>query len=136
MGRGGGDPRPSGRHGFVGAAAARAHVTRPAPGRRGDDRAAATLDRAWPLAEAAGEAQRIVPLVEVEAESAWLEGRLDLSTRRLQDGFSMSRTARGAHERLAVWLKEAGGLDIVPEGIAEPYLSELEDAGATGRDVA
>jgi hypothetical protein len=106
--------------------------------RRGDDAVAATLERARPLVEAAGEPQRIVPLAEVEAERAWLEGRLDLSTRRLQDGFSMSRSARGAHERLAVWLKEAGGLDIVPEGMVEPYRSELEgcwsDAAAVWRE--
>jgi hypothetical protein len=106
--------------------------------RRGDDGAEATLDQAWPLAEAAGEPQRVVPLAEVEAERAWLEGRLDLSTRRLRDAFAMSRSAVGAHGRLAVWLQEAGGLDGVPADLAEPYRSELEgrwtDAASVWRE--
>ena len=106
--------------------------------RRGDDDVAATLDHAWPLVEAAGEPQRIVPLAEVEAEWAWLEGRLEVWSRRLEDAFTMSRSARGAHERLAVWLKEAGGLDDVPDGVMEPYRSELDgrwsDAAAVWRD--
>jgi hypothetical protein len=106
--------------------------------RKGDHEAAATFDQAWPLVEAAGEPQRIVPLAEVEAERAWLVGRLDPSTRRLEYAFSVSSSAPGAHGRLAVWLHEAGGLETVPPDVPEPYRSELEgrwsDAAAIWRE--
>ena len=50
----------------------------------------------------------------------------------------MSRSAIGAHGRLAVWLQEAGGLDGVPADLAEPYRSELEgrwtDAASVWRE--
>ena len=94
--------------------------------RRGDDESAATLERAWPLVEAAGEPQRIVPLVEVEAERAWLAGRLDESVRHLRDGYALVERVGRRHGRLARWLQEAGLLAEVPPGVSEPHLAELE----------
>ena len=99
--------------------------------RRGDEQAAATLERAWPLAEAAGEPQRIVPLAEVEAERAWLQGRLDPAVRRLQEAYAMASRGGGHLGRLARWLQEAGALTAVPPGVIEPYRAELEGRCAT-----
>ncbi len=94
--------------------------------RRGDDEAAATLERAWPLAEAAGEPQRIVPLAEVEAERAWLGGRLDPSVRHLRDAYAMAGRDRANVGRLARWLQEADALATMPVGVLEPHRAELE----------
>jgi tetratricopeptide (TPR) repeat protein len=94
--------------------------------RRGDDEAVATLERAWPLAEAAGEPQRIVPLAEVEAERAWLADRLDSSVRHLRDAYAMVTQAGHDLGRLARWLQEAGALTKVPPGAREPHRAELE----------
>jgi hypothetical protein len=93
--------------------------------RRGDDTAAATLDQAWPPAEAAGEPQRIVPLAAIEAEHAWLCGRLDPSTRHLLDGYAMAVRVDGSRGRLARWLFEAGALGAPPT-LPEPHRAELE----------
>jgi hypothetical protein len=94
--------------------------------RRGDDAAAATLDQAWPPAEAAGEPQRIVPLAAIEAEHAWLCGRLEPSTRHLQDGYAMAVRVDGNRGRLARWLDEAGALTRPPPTVPEPHRAELE----------
>jgi tetratricopeptide (TPR) repeat protein len=106
--------------------------------RRGDDESEATLERTWPLVEAAGEPQRIVPLVEVEAERAWLAGRLDESVRHLRDGYALIERVGRRHGRLARWLQEAGLLVEVPPGVSEPHLAELEgrwaDAAAMWRE--
>ena len=94
--------------------------------RRGDEAAAATLERAWPLAEAAGEPQRIVPLAEVEAEWAWLRGELDASLIRMQDAYQLAGLLGGRCGRLARWLQEAGALATIPAEAWEPHRSELE----------
>ena len=87
--------------------------------------------------EAAGEPQRIVPLAEVEAERAWLAGRLDPSVRHLRDGYALVERVGRRHGRLARWLQEAGVLAEVPPGVSEPYRAELEGTlGRRGGDVA
>jgi hypothetical protein len=94
--------------------------------RRGDPEAQATLERAWPLAEAAAEPQRIIPFVEAEAERAWLAGRLTPETRHLRDAYEMARAFDAQRARLARWLQEAGGLEAVPVVRSEPHRAELE----------
>jgi DNA-binding winged helix-turn-helix (wHTH) protein len=94
--------------------------------RRGDEGAAATLERGWPLAEAAAEPQRIIPFVEVEAEWAWLAGALTPEVRHLRDAYAMARPLDAQRARLARWLQEAGGLDEVPVVRSEPHRAELE----------
>jgi hypothetical protein len=94
--------------------------------RQGDDAAAATLERAWPLAEAAAEPQRIVPLALVEAERAWLAGRLDPSVRGLRDAYSMVTRTDGHAGGLIRWMQEAGALTGEQADAPEPHRAELE----------
>jgi len=89
------------------------------------------------MADATGEGQRILPVLEAEAELAWLHGRLPDLAPRLVEGLSMAGPMRGHRGRLARWLQESGALDAVPPDIVEPYRSELEgrwrDAAAEWR---
>jgi DNA-binding winged helix-turn-helix (wHTH) protein len=94
--------------------------------RRGDEAAAATLERGWPLAEAAAEPQRIIPFVEVEAERAWLSGTLTPESRMLREAYAMARPLDAQRARLARWLQEAGGLDEIPVARSAPHRAELE----------
>ena len=108
--------------------------------RQGDDAAAATLERAWPLAEAAAEPQRIVPLALVEAERAWLAGRLDPSVRGLRDAYSMVTRTDGHAGGLVRWMQEAGALRVNQPMFRSPTAPSWRDAGPTpltrGRRVA
>ena len=94
--------------------------------RQGDDAAAATLERAWPLAEAAAKPQRIVPLALAAAERAWLAGRLDPSVRGLRDAYSMVARTDGHAGGLVRWMQEAGALPGEPADVPEPHRAELE----------
>lgn len=95
--------------------------------RRGDPGASEALSRAWTLAEATGDLQRLWPVSAGRAELAWLSGRigdigglveptLDLATRL------RSRWAIG---ELAYWAWKAGRLSEPPAGAAEPFALQI-----------
>jgi hypothetical protein len=94
--------------------------------RRGDPEAARTIAESRLLADEADEPQRVLPMVEIEAEQAWLDGRLDELVPRLLGALEPARWFPANLGRIARWLQEAGALDEIPAGIPEPHLAELE----------
>jgi hypothetical protein len=94
--------------------------------RRGDPEAAETIAESRRLADEADEPQRVLPMVEIEAEQAWLDGRLVELVPRLVEALESARWFPAHLGRIARWLQEAGALDEIPAGIPEPHLAELE----------
>lgn len=94
--------------------------------RRGSPDASATLARARAMAEATGEPQRILPLLEADAELAWLAGRLGDARPMLREACAMAAPSPIHRGPVARWLQEAGGLEQSPGAVPEPYAAELE----------
>ena len=95
--------------------------------RRGDPSAAATLDNVARRAEAAGEAQQIVPVALARAELAWLAGDQAGVTAALRPVLtiaSRSGCSRWIGEA-ALWQHRVGSLDGTPDDVAEPYALQV-----------
>ena len=102
--------------------------------RRGDPEAARTIAEGRRLADQAAEPQRTLPMVEIEAEQAWLDGRVVELVPRLVDAMGPAQWFPAFLGRIARWLQEAGSLDEVPADIPEPRLAELEGRWADAAD--
>jgi tetratricopeptide (TPR) repeat protein len=78
--------------------------------RRGHPGAAATLDRAWRLAEPTAELQRLAPAAAARAELAWLAGDLDSVAAAAAPVYELAcRHGRPwPRAELAAWLRRAG----------------------------
>ncbi|MEN8114342.1 MAG: AAA family ATPase [Actinomycetota bacterium] len=85
----------------------------------------ATLSRAWEMASAAGESQRLAPVAAAIAEAAWISGRQAIPTAELRD--VMEAAAQEGFldvdaGSIALWLWSQGEIPHGPDaGIAEPY---------------
>jgi DNA-binding CsgD family transcriptional regulator len=96
--------------------------------RTGRAAADATLNRAWELSFAADEFQRLAPAATAVVEHAWISGTAEFpaeDVRRVVEiglgkGFSWSPGS------IAFWLWKLGGLEDIPDGIAEPYRLVIE----------
>jgi DNA-binding CsgD family transcriptional regulator/tetratricopeptide (TPR) repeat protein len=93
--------------------------------RRGDSDAATLLDRAWELAQFAGEPQRIGPVAAVRAEHAWLVGHRQGMAAAARPAYALA-TERGETRyapELGYWLWKAGALaGPLPPG--SPYADQ------------
>jgi tetratricopeptide (TPR) repeat protein len=91
--------------------------------RRGDPKAAATLQEATERAYPSGELQWVGPIAAARAEHAWLHGDLDRVGQEAAHAFPLAVEA--AHPwlagELAFWLQLAGTPPPVPAAVAEPY---------------
>ena len=78
--------------------------------RRGDPEAGAMLDRAWELAVATQELQRLGPTAASKAEHAWLEGDLAGTADAVRDTYALAvdRGDPWARGELGYWLWRAG----------------------------
>lgn len=100
--------------------------------RRGDD-AGADLARAWSLATATNDLQRLWPVLAVRAEAAWLA---DESDEQLRQDLGRVLATAVEHEvawgigEVGIWAKRLGVIDHVPSGAAEPYRLSSEGAHA------
>jgi ATP/maltotriose-dependent transcriptional regulator MalT len=96
--------------------------------RRGDDGADALLDEVRALAEPTGEMQRIGPAIAARAEAAWIRGDPAAALSETRAAWALaSRNANPWYRgSAAYWLSRAGGLDAIPENIAEPYRLQME----------
>lgn len=98
--------------------------------RRGDGDAGKVLARAWEVAEASDELQRMAPVAFALAELGWLSGRLGGEDRRLETVWERAREVGFPWflGELAVWRMRAGSeppLSLVPE-LPEVYSLMLE----------
>jgi DNA-binding CsgD family transcriptional regulator len=95
--------------------------------RRGEPDAWPLLDEALELAAPTMELQRVAPVRCGRSEAAWLAGDHLAGADEARAGLELER-----HDgqgwmvgELALWLQRSGGLDAVPEPIAEPYALEI-----------
>jgi DNA-binding CsgD family transcriptional regulator/tetratricopeptide (TPR) repeat protein len=91
--------------------------------RRGRNTAQAAVMRAWEMAVAMDEYQRLAPAASVFAEYSWISGSTDFPVhdirKVMETGLELdSEWTAGS---IALWLWKLGELDEAPEGIAEPY---------------
>jgi predicted ATPase/DNA-binding CsgD family transcriptional regulator len=95
--------------------------------RRGDPGSAALLDEARTLALATGELQRILPVVAVRAEAAWLRGNQEECLAEARAGYDLALTHTYPWKlgELSLWMWSAGGLTSVPGSIAEPFARQI-----------
>jgi DNA-binding CsgD family transcriptional regulator len=95
--------------------------------RRGDPDPWSLLDEAHELAEASGELPRIGPVVAARAETAWLEGRLDLVPSLTDAALELALERRASWHvgELALWRRRAGVEEELGPRLAEPYSSAL-----------
>jgi len=91
--------------------------------RRGNDSWSEPLDRAASLAEAAAEAQRLVPVAVARCEVAWLAGEPDAASSQARLVWPwVSRDSPWSSGALGTWLSDG---DVGSVAIAEPYALEL-----------
>jgi len=76
----------------------------------------------------------MLPMLEIEAEQAWLDGRLVELVPRLVEAMGPAQWFPGFAGRIARWLQEAGALDEVPADVPEHRLAELEGRWADAAD--
>jgi DNA-binding CsgD family transcriptional regulator len=95
--------------------------------RRGEPGAQPLLDEALELAAPTGELQRLAPVRWARSEAAWLVGDHSAGADEARAGLEIGRHVRSGWlvGELALWLWRSGGLDVVPEHIAEPYALEI-----------
>jgi DNA-binding CsgD family transcriptional regulator/tetratricopeptide (TPR) repeat protein len=104
--------------------------------RRGDPAARAALDEALALTGRTATLQRVAPVRAARAEAAWLGGDHARAAEEASPGYELA--AKHRHPwfggELAYWLWTTGGLETVPEWLAEPHALQLagrsEDAAA------
>ncbi len=100
--------------------------------RKGRDSARSTLMRAWDMAVAAGENQRLAPAAAAYSESAWITGNTDVPVTAFHNVMEseLERGFRYSAGSIAFWLWELGELTAIPHGIAEPYALVIEGGAA------
>ena len=88
--------------------------------RRGEPEADATLEKAWEVAVATQELQRLAPAAAARAEHAWLDGDLAGTAAAARDAYALAvdRGDRWGRDELAFWLWRAG--EPVPSSDGEP----------------
>ena len=90
--------------------------------RRGDDEAAATLERAAHRAEAAGELRLFAPSIVGQLEHMWLSGEeMPLDEARNIYALALARADEWTVGRLAFRLWRVGALDELPPRAAAPF---------------
>jgi ATP/maltotriose-dependent transcriptional regulator MalT len=93
--------------------------------RTGRAAADTTLSRAWDMARAAGESQRLAPVAAAIAEVAWFTGRQAVPTSELRDVMEAAAQEEFLDidaGSIALWLWSRGEIPHGPAaGIAEPY---------------
>jgi DNA-binding CsgD family transcriptional regulator len=96
--------------------------------RKGRDTVPTMLRKAWEMACAADEFQRLAPAAIALLEHAWIIGSTDLSvpdfTRVMENGLNIG--FEWSPGSIAFWLWSLGKLSRAPEGIAEPYRLAIE----------
>jgi DNA-binding CsgD family transcriptional regulator/tetratricopeptide (TPR) repeat protein len=101
--------------------------------RSGRDGTASLLARAWSMAEAADESQRLLPTAAAAAEYAWITGDsvvpLGSIGRVMKAGLAVSFFAWSGGS-IARWLWKLGELDGAPPGTPEPYRRIIEGDAA------
>ncbi len=95
--------------------------------RRSDPDPWSLLGEARALADASGELLRIGPVAAAQAETAWLEGRIDDVAPLTDAAFALGlqRQAPWLLGALASWRRRAGLEEQIPRGVPEPYAREL-----------
>jgi DNA-binding CsgD family transcriptional regulator/tetratricopeptide (TPR) repeat protein len=95
--------------------------------RRGEPGVWPLLDEALELAAPTGELQRLAPVRWARSEAAWLVGDNTAGADEARAGWEVGLPVREGWLAggLALWLHRSGGLDKVPEHIAEPYALEI-----------
>ena len=95
--------------------------------RRGEPSARALLDRAWSLAVASGELQRIRPIACARAEAAWLAGDEEGVDEATAEAYDLALRCGHAWDlgELAVWRARAGRLAEPPRVSGTPHALEL-----------
>ena len=91
--------------------------------RRGDPDACGPLDEAHALAQPTGELQIIGPVAAARAEEAWLAGRDATTPQQTETAFELALRshARWVIGELAFWRWQAGVMEPLPTGAADPY---------------
>lgn len=127
-------------HGVLDAAVTTQMVALPVLGaieaRRGRASAREALVRAWEMASAADEFQRLAPAAIACAEYGWISGNQIITVADLERVMAagLDLGFRWSTGRIACWLWELGALSEAPAGIAEPYQAIIEgDAGAASK---
>ena len=95
--------------------------------RRGDPGVLPPLDEAHALALATGELVRIVPVVALRAEVAWLRGEPDDAAEEVARTYELlgKRANPWMKGELALWLWRSGRKVDAADGIAEPYALQI-----------
>ena len=96
--------------------------------RKGRDTAQSTLSKAWEMAVAAGENQRLAPAAAAYAEFAWISGGTHVPVaefKRVMDS-ELKKGFQYSPGSIAFWLWKLGELTDIPRGIAEPYRLVME----------
>ena len=95
--------------------------------RRGDPDPWTPIDEARELAEPSGELPRIGPAAAAQAETAWLEGRIDLIGPLTDSPYALALARRDSWlvGELAWWRRQAGIEEETPTDAAEPYALQL-----------
>jgi DNA-binding CsgD family transcriptional regulator/tetratricopeptide (TPR) repeat protein len=95
--------------------------------RRGEPEAWPLLDEALELAAPTGELQRLAPVRSARSEAAWLVGDHRAGADEARAGLEFGPLVRQGWMigELALWLWRSGGLEVVPDHMAEPYALEI-----------
>jgi DNA-binding CsgD family transcriptional regulator len=104
--------------------------------RRGRASAREAVKRAWELASATDEFQRLAPAAIACAEYGWISGNPIITVADLERVMAagLDLGFRWSTGRIACWLWEVGELAKTPAGIAEPYQALIEgDAGTASK---
>ncbi len=104
--------------------------------RCGDADASEVVEQGWRVALATAELQRIRPMACVRAEWAWLRADTTGVDAATADCYRLALRHGSGWDvgALAVWRSRAGLLDVLPDGLPEPYALEL--AGRTAEAAA
>ncbi|CAN5575755.1 AAA family ATPase [soil metagenome] len=100
--------------------------------RRGRPAARQALERAWQLASAAHEFQRLAPAAIALAEHGWITGEVVIPVTELTEVMASGLDVgfRWSPGKVAGWLWRMGELSEAPPGIADPYRLLIEGEAA------
>ena len=94
--------------------------------RQGDPEGRRMVEEAWGLAEPSGELQRLAVASAALAETAWLEGRVEMVIEVTDAALALALEKRSSWVvgELAYWRWRSGRVEEVP-GAAEPYALQM-----------